>query len=98
MKTHELGELTSQNAQEVWFKSAASQKCPCLDSELTPPVRIKPPLLSLALSACHSCGLNLISPHLLSLASLYRTSFCHLLLFLYQPVPPMLSSRKALTK
>ena len=43
-------------------------KCPDLDTELTLPIRIKPPLLSLALKPCPAHGFNLLL-HLLYHAS-----------------------------
>lgn len=68
LKTQEPSDLASQNTQEVWFKSVAPQKRPDLDTKLILPIRIKPPLLSLALRACPARGFNLLL-HLLYHAS-----------------------------
>lgn len=94
-------------ALEVCFKPAAPQKYSSLDNELAPPVRIKPPLLSLAPKACCSRGFSLHPVS--STTSLYKPSIpftrtrCHLLPFLWHsPVPPMrgpgMASNKCLLK
>lgn len=90
--------------RRVWFKPVAPQKCPSLDTELTPPVRIKPQLLNLALKSLSSLWPQFTSPSPLprlpvqTFTSCYQNPLSPSALFSGHPVPPMLSPRKALHK